>query len=643
MLIKSGAKSAKRPAKSPPQAGPPDEPKKGAPEDPKEPQDVGVLSGERGKRVAHFVRGMTQESLQHLRYLSVASAFRNVGGTLGSVALTPLAIKLANENAALVGGLGIGGTVAAGAVGAALGYAWLWRRDGGDEGQEERSARLFAKSQNRALEVAAGLQALPKFLYPTVSGATAAQQEVIYSALDQLPLEDVTSSATIQVVPGLTDTGISGMAQPGASHTHLLLDSGYLDDATRGRDLVLHEQGHAVDYSGGFGLLGSNNWRAGFGSGEHISSYAETNRYEDWAETYEHYYKDRESLDHLPHKAEAIERVSQQSPLNRVMDQPKVREAGKKASQAIGKVPYLRTGLELAGSLIGPIQTYRGASKLIAGLESGDERKKLDGKMTLASGLFLSLPGGSPFALVSSATGAALRGIAEDDDPAQVEWANKWADRALATSAGPLGMTIAALKGELTANGLNFDGDEGFDLSGWQAARPDKGAMFKGTLATVGGAVGGTMLGAALGATLAGTGGAAVGSMWGQVAGAVGGLGVYGAFRTMKSADKAGDPLALQRGDKKFLAGMVGGGVLGGGLGTVAGSMGGRALGELLGGMAFGPTGASVLGSVAGWGGGLAGAYQGAKLGAAVGSGRLFGGNPPPRGLSAPTDSNKKS
>ncbi len=644
MLIERGGKKLARPRVRGPQ-GQPQKAEEPAPlnpatEPPEEP-DSGLLSGDRGKRVAHFVRGMTLESLQHLRYLSVANAFRNVGGTLGSVGLTPLAVHLARDNAALVGGIGIGGTVAAGAIGAALGYAWLWHRDGADE-QTKRSASLYSNAQDKAMEVAAGLQVLPKFLYPTSSGATDAQREGIYNTLDRLPLEDVTASATIQVVDGLTDTGISGMSQPGASHTHILLDSGYLNDS-RGPGLVFHEQGHAVDYSGGFGLLGSHNWKAGFGSGEHISRYAESNRYEDWAETYEHYHLDRESVAHLHDKADAIERVSRQNALNRAVDQPKIREAGKRVSETIGKVPYLRTGLELAGSLVAPIQTYRGASKLIDGLETDDDYKKLDGKMTLASGMFLSLPGANPLALVSSASGMALKGLAKDGDQAELDWANKWADRVLATSAGPFGMTVAALKNELGASGMKFDDSQGFNINGWSAARPGKSAMFKGTLATVGGAVGGAVVGAGLGLSLAGAGGAAIGSMWGQVAGGMAGLGLYGAFRTMKGDLKDGHPLALTKGDKKFLAGLAGGAIVGGGLGPVGGSMGGKALGELLGGLAFGPTGAATLGTVGGWAGGLAGAYGGARAGAALGSGRLFQRKPPPKGFAEQVKSEKKS
>ncbi|MCA9781603.1 MAG: hypothetical protein KC800_33020, partial [Candidatus Eremiobacteraeota bacterium] len=255
-------------------------------------QDVGILSGSSGDRIAHFMRGVTQESLQHLRYLSAANAFQKVGSTVGSLALTPLAIRVASDNAPLIGGLAIGGTIAAGAVGAAIGYAWLYRKDGKDEDK----IKEFSKVTDSALTVGTALQSLPKFIYPSVVGATDAQIDTIYNALDKLPLHQATASSTMQIVPGLIQTGISGMSQPGDSHVHILLDESYIDSARRAEGLVLHEQGHAVDYSGGFGLLGANNWKAGFGKGPFVSGYAESNRYEDFAESFEAYNTDPEAF-----------------------------------------------------------------------------------------------------------------------------------------------------------------------------------------------------------------------------------------------------------------------------------------------------------------------------------------------------------
>lgn len=586
------------------------------------------LAGDASQRVGHFVRGVALESLQHLRYLSAANAFQKVGSTIGSVGVTPVAIKVASENAALVGGLAIGGTVAAGAIGALAGYAWLYHKDGADE-KAHKKAKEFSKLADTALNIGTALAALPKFVYPSVVGATDAQREVIYNALDHLPLHQATASATMQVVNNLVDTGISGMSQPGDSHVHILLDSSYLDSASRGTELVWHEQGHAVDYSGGFGLLGANNWKAPFGKAPFVTSYAESNRYEDFAESFEHYQQDPAGFKaKFPEKAALIERISQPDPVTGAMDRPSIRKAGRNIGENLGKVPYLRTGLELANSLIAPVQIYRGATKLSEALESGDEKKKLDGKLNLASGLFLSLPGARPLALATAVAGGAIRATAKQNDGEHLEAANHWADGILSASAGPVGMTIAAVQGELKANGMKMDASSGFAPEGWAKARPSKGAMLKGTLFTVGGTVGGALLGAAAGGALAGNTGAVLGAVWGQVAGGAIGLASYSVHRTLSQDKKDNDPLALTKGDKKFLKGMIGGAVVGGGVGTAAGVLGGRFLGELAGNALGGPGTGAMLATAGGWIGALGGAYGGAKLGAGVGSGRLLGQKP---------------
>jgi hypothetical protein len=618
MLIQS----TRRPQleKTRPTPGPSDTVAQEPPSPPQDPE-AGLLAGSAGDRIGHFMRGVTQESLQHLRYLSAANAFQKVGSTVGSLALTPLAIRVASDSAPLIGGLAIGGTIAAGAIGAAVGYAWLYRRDG----QQEDKIKEFSTVTDTALTVGTALQSLPKFVYPSVVGATDAQVETIYNVLDKLPLHQATASATMQIVPGLVETGISGMSQPGDSHVHILLDESYINSEWRAEHLINHEQAHAVDYSGGFGLLGANNWKAGFGKAPFVSNYASGNRYEDFAESFEAYQDDQVAFrQDFPAKAAAIEDLSHADPLSAAADQPGVRRAGRNIGATLGKVPYLRTGLELAGSLVAPIQTHRGASKLIEGLESGNKAQQLDGKLNLATGLFLTIPGARPFALGTGIAGNAIRLTSREDNEEHMEEANKWANRVLSVSAGPVGMAVGAIVGEMEANGLKMDESKGFSAEGWQASRPGKGAMLKGTLATVGGTVGGAVVGAAIGSAISGSPGAVLGALWGQVAGGMTGLAGYSIHRTLKNS-KDGDPLALTGSDKRFLGRTLGGAVVGAGAGTVAGALGGRALGEMVGNAVGGAATGSFLGSVGGWLGGLTLAYGGAKLGAGVGSGRLLG------------------
>jgi hypothetical protein len=414
------------------------------------------------------------------------------------------------------------------------------------------------------------------------------------------------------------------MSQPGASYTRILLDQSYLNNPEWGRDLVFHENGHAVDYSGGYGLLKANNWNGPFGRGPFVSNYASGNRYEDFAETYEHFHNHRD-LSQMPGKAEVIARVNEQSPLNRMADTPRVRNAGKRIGEALGSVPYLRDGVELAASLVGPVQIHRGAGDLLKGLETDDGEVKLKGKFNLATGLFLTIPGASPLALVSSIAGGVIKSVAKEEKEDGFKTANKWADAILSTSAGPVGMTLAAVQGELQANGLHYDDSHGFSSEGWKAARATRANMLKGTLFTVGGAVGGSLGGAALGALVAGRTGAAIGGVWGQLAGGALGLGIYGAARAIKQDKRDKHPLALTGADKRFLRGTVFGAVGGGVAGTVAGTFAGKALGGWVGGALAGSLGNAAGATVLGWGMALAGAYGGAKLGASMGSGRLFG------------------
>lgn len=584
---------------------------------------VGPLTGDAGQRVGRFVRGVAYESMQQARYLAGAAAFNNVGSAIGSLVATPIAIKLAADNAAVVGGVAIGGTVALGAVGGILGYLWVREHD--SLGAKETKPSLFGKVADAGIDAASMVEALPKFIYPSVYGANAAETKIIYDALDKLPLEDATASSTMTLVPELLDTGISGMSQPGASHVRILLDKSWINNPARAEGLVFHENGHAVDYSGGFGLLGSNNWKGAFGKGPFISDYAKSNRYEDWAETYEQFHSDPSKLSGMPEKLKIVERVNEQDPLSRAADTAKVRNAGKNIGKELAKVPYLRDTLEVAGSLIGPIQIFRGAGDVIKGWENDDKEASLRGKMNLATGLFLTLPGASPLALATSTAGNVIKYATKSDDPASVELADRAANVVLGTAAGPVGMALAAVTGELAKNGLHFDESQGFSAAGWKSARPDKSDMLKGALFTVGGAVGGSIAGASLGAYLNGASGAAVGGAWGQVAGVVGGIALYGTMRTIKSAHKTKDPLRLTKADKKFLLGLTGGALVGGGVGTGVGTYAGRLAGQLLGGLVAGPAGASAGQVVGGWGGALAGAFGGAKIGAAIGSGRLFG------------------
>jgi hypothetical protein len=552
------------------------------------------------------------ESLEHLRYLSTIMAFNMVGTTVGMIAATPIGVHYAQGNAAVVGGVAIGGGVALGGVAGLAGYALEHKKGRPNLEQESKPTRLA----EAGMTLAAGFRALPKFIYPTVVGASPAQEKAIYDALDKLPLKDVTASSTMEVMQGLTDTGISGMSQPGLTHTRILLDADYINDS-RAEGLVHHEQGHAVDYSGGYGLLGSINWRGPFGKAPFVSDYASGNRYEDWAESYEAYHRDptRFRAD-FPEKAHIIEQHQKLTPSERLMDRESVRDAGRTVGHTLGQVPYLRTTLETGLALLSPIQLHRGAKALEKGLITGDEALKLRGKMNLISGILLGVPGAAPLATAASALNLGFQ-VSVGDDPGQLAQANRTADRFMAVATGPAGMAAVAIGQELAKAGVDLSQ---LDFTANDYSKPVSGGnMLKGLLCTVGGAVAGSLLGVAIGGSLSGAAGAGLSAFWGRLGGGLVGLGAYGAYRAMKKEDADPGPYDLTRGDKVFLTKIVGGAVAGAAAGTVAGVTGGRAVGALLGNAIFGPGSESWSASVGGWAGALLGSYALGKAGAAVG------------------------
>ncbi len=550
-------------------------------------------------RISRFVRGVTRESLEHLRFLSSMWGFAMVGATVGTLAFTPIGINLANENAAVVGGFGIGGGVLGMGLGATAGYLLEKRRADG-KGEATPHSRLT----DTGLVLASTLNALPRFVYPTVVGATAEQQAVIYDALDRLPLKDATAASVAQVIPNLVDTGISGMAQPALTHTRLLFDQSYLDNPTQGPRLVLHENGHAVDYKGGFGLVGSHNWSGPFGHGPHVSDYAKTNRYEDWAESYEHFHSEREHFQaEFADKAAAVERASFPNPVERLVDQPAVRELGKQIGSGLGQVPYARTILETSLSLVAPLQLHRGADALERGLAENDPALKLAGKMNLIGGILMAVPGGAPLAAMANVASLGMQLKAGGDSEA-LEKANQQANQIMTFATGPLGIAAAAAGKQLAKAGINLDASANMIEDA-----PPTTSTLKGLISTVGGMVGGSALGVAVGSALGGAAGASMGAFWGGLGGGILGLGVYGAARAGKKEELDPSPYDLTLGDKVFLTKIVGGALAGSAAGTVAGAFGGSSLGSTLGVLAFGPSAAGWAGNLGGWVGALAGAY----------------------------------
>lgn len=560
------------------------------------------------ERISNFIHEKKLDAAKGVKQVSGLIAGQLTGMTIGSMIFAPLAFKMGNLYIAT------GGAALTGAA-LALGASKLAEKD--------FSKLTDGKLGNAFAGVGAVANSLPKFVYPTIVGATPAKKEVFYAALDNLPLGGVTSASTIDVVTGLEDVGASGLATPLFSQSRIFLD---VDQMNLGdhwaTEVTTHEIGHTYDFSKGVGPILSRNFRGGgFGKEPFISDYANTNRMEDYAESYAHYHLEPQRLQSVaPDKYAALDASQKPGLVDKAMDRPSVREAGRKIGTAFEAAPRARNLLALGASLVGPFQLYRGASALQKGLQEDDPLKRLNGKMNLASGAALMGPGTAPLSLLFTA-GQFATNMQLRDGSITLEQAEKRADMALAVSTGPFGAVASSIQDELKGAGLLVEPQA--KLAGLTAFGADS---------PTGKIAGGFALGAAAGGILvpllhAGSAhakafGAASGSLVGGLAGAALGYGVHllTAPETPAYLSQDDQGAKLNGEDKKLLAKLSTPAVLGGAAGAVGGYFGGQMIGQAIGsavaGSAGGVTGAA-LGSYLGvLGGSYALAKGGAKLGA---------------------------
>ncbi|MEW6283214.1 MAG: hypothetical protein AB1758_31685, partial [Candidatus Eremiobacterota bacterium] len=353
----------------------------------------------RAERLSHWARNLQSSTLANLRFGSAAFAGQMVGMVVGAAIFTPLALSMGNPYVLTGGTALVGGAVAMG------GYFVEKLRSGSESTRGAGSTVADA-----ALGAGTALKAMPRFLYPSLMGATGADRQLIMEALDRLPMGSVTSTSSIQVIPGLENTGALGICHPLFSQNRILLDRAALGWFPGfNHELVSHEVGHARDFARGYGPFGAHSLPGPFGSAPFVTEYAQTNRFEDFAETHAHYHMEREALARAtPEKFQIMDQLHRQGLTERFTEQPAVRDAGRSVGQALERVPYLREGLELAAALVGPLQVNRGAAALEEGLRRGDPDKKFQGKMTLATGALLMNPGWAPAGLAVTMAQVAL-------------------------------------------------------------------------------------------------------------------------------------------------------------------------------------------------------------------------------------------
>lgn len=561
------------------------------------------------ERISAYVEQKKLDGAQALKQVSGLMAGQLTGMTLGSMLFAPLAFKMGNLYIAT------GGAALTGAA-FALGASKLADKDF-SKFTEGAAANVYGVGGALA-------NSLPKIAYPTLVGATAAQKEVFYGALDNLPLGGVTSAPTIDVVKGLEDVGASGLATPLFSHNRIFLDVDQMNISDGwAAEVTTHEIGHTYDFSKGVGPILSRNFRGGgFGKEPFISDYANTNRMEDYAESYAHYHLEPERLQNVaPEKFAALENSQAPGLVDEALDRPGVRKAGRQIGEAFEAAPRARNLLSLGASLVGPFQLYRGAAAYEKGVEGNDPSSRINGKMNMAAGAALLGPGTAPLSLLVSA-GQIATNVQLGNGSINFEQAEKRADTALAISTGPFGSIASSIQGELEQAGLLVNTKNGNGLTG-SSPFEVKESLFKVGAGFALGAAAGGIVSPLLqaGSAHAKVFSAATGTWVGGVAGAALGFGVHLLTKTEAPSFLAQQQEPKLTGeDKKLLAKLSAPTVIGGAAGAVGGYFGGRMIGQAIGqavaGAAGGVTGATLGGYLGVLGGSFAISKGGAKVGA---------------------------
>lgn len=581
---------------------PPEDPK--GPQDPKDGADL-----TQAERITGFVAKTKVQGASTLRNAMGMMAGQLTGMTIGSMIFAPLAFKFGNLYIATGGAAITGGALAL--LGSKLSSKPV-------EG-EERAAGL----KTAMVHATTALKSMPNFIYPTVVGATAHEKEVIYGALDKLPLTGVTSAPTIDVVSGMQKAGAAGLATPLFSHSRIFLDRdemAWSDDFAQ--EVTIHEIGHTYDFTKGVGpILNRSHRGGGFGKAPFVSDYAGTNRMEDYAEGYSHYYLEPDHLlEKAPVKHATIEASQQPGVVDAALDRPKVRDAGRRIGTAFEAAPRLRNLLALGSSLVAPFQLYRGAANYERAAASGDKKAMIEAKMQLASGSALMLGATTPLSLGIAADKIALQSQV-DGGKMTLDQAEAHADKVLTVATGPFGFAASSMQSELASAGLLLKGDGGkpmfFGPAVSQRAKNAMGAGF--ALGAAAGGLVGPLLGGS-GSAVATVASAAAGTVLAGVAGGALGLGAHHLTKGKRTVLGMDAPSALTKDDKKLLAKLAGSTIVGGAAGAVLGSMAGSQVGQMvgqaLGGSVGGVTGAALGKYVGLLGGSYALAKGGSKLGA---------------------------
>lgn len=235
------------------------------------------------------------------------------------------------------------------------------------------------------------LKAFPKFIYPTIQGATPAEKAFILQTLDSMPLNDVNTVKSLLVVPTIPHA--SGLAIEAQVTNVIKLARDQISTSNDWfREVIVHEVGHTKDFdSAWFGVFRHQSAQEPWGQGPFVSEYAKTNHWEDYAEAHANYHLKPERLQEAaPGKFAEMAREERPGVIERLTDQPAFRETGKFIGDNLG-TNVSRTAVEALYWASSGIQVVVGLDHLRAATLQKDAGKHFDGVLTLtAATLFAS-------------------------------------------------------------------------------------------------------------------------------------------------------------------------------------------------------------------------------------------------------------
>lgn len=301
----------------------------------------------------------------------------------------------------------------------------------------------------RLADLGYATSAVPKFIYPTVTG-TPEQQAAVWKALDSLPMQDAVRPISIQVDPSFSQ-GPNYLGVNRVAVGAIRINAGGYDmtNPVQFNETVVHEVGHSVDYKAGmFSMVSRQNGSSTdiYGQAPHISDYAETNPSEDFAETYKVYHTEPRSLERVnAEKFRDMQTREQPHLLEKLVDQESFRETGKFIGRQFEKLPLARFGLEMARQIAVANLAIGGGSEAISGITRGDGSAIASGLLNAGAGVGMAMAPHHPWLGVASA--AALGGQRGLQLARQQEASA--ARQTLATVAGAVGGTVGGFAAPL--------------------------------------------------------------------------------------------------------------------------------------------------------------------------------------------------